>query len=89
MGWLLLLVGLFVPRLVLAALWLFTTFPDRAFAGWFFPLLGFFLLPYTTLAYLFSMVHGGGVQGWYVAILVAAVLLDFGVVGGSKAKKRD
>ena len=40
------------PRLALFALFLFSDLLSRAFDSWFVPFLGFFLLPWTTLAYV-------------------------------------
>lgn len=76
MGPLSIILGIFFPRLVLVCLWLFTTVPDRAFQGVLFPLLGFFLLPYTTLAYAFAMVTNGSVSGIYLAIVIVAAIFD-------------
>lgn len=76
MGPLSIILGIFFPRLVLACLWLFTTVPDRAFEGVLFPLLGFFFLPYTTLAYAFAMVTNGSVSGFYLAIVIVAAVFD-------------
>lgn len=76
MGLLSIIFGIFFPRLVLVCLWLFTTVPDRAFAGVIFPLLGFFLLPYTTLAYAFAMVSNGSVSGFYLALVIVAAVFD-------------
>ena len=39
------------PRLVLVLLWLFGNVLSSAFDRWIVPLLGFFVLPWTTLAY--------------------------------------
>ena len=39
------------PRLVLVLLWLFGNVLSSAFDRWMVPLLGFFVLPWTTLAY--------------------------------------
>lgn len=76
MGPLSIILGIFFPRLVLVCLWLFTTVPDRAFQGVLFPLLGFFLLPYTTLAYAFAMVTNGSVSGFYLALVIVAAVFD-------------
>src|ERR671937_237408 len=51
MGCLLVLLALISPRLVLFLLWIFSDVLSRAFDSWIIPLLGFFLLPWTTLAY--------------------------------------
>ncbi|MBY0112481.1 MAG: hypothetical protein K2Y21_06640 [Phycisphaerales bacterium] len=76
MGVLSIILGIFFPRLVLVCLWLFTTVPDRAFEGVLFPLLGFFFLPYTTLAYAFAMVTNGSVSGFYLALVIIAAVFD-------------
>ena len=44
------LLALISPRLALFFVFLFSDMLDRAFDGW-LPLIGFFLLPWTTLAY--------------------------------------
>ena len=51
MGCLVVLFALISPRLALFLLWLFGDLLDRAFDEWWLPLLGFFILPWTTLAY--------------------------------------
>ncbi len=51
MGCLLALFALISPRLALFFIWLFSDLLDRAYDEWWLPLLGFFLLPWTTLAY--------------------------------------
>jgi len=60
------------PRLALFAIWIFSNWLDRAFDGWIVPVLGFFLLPWTTLAYTVMWVAGSnGVNGfeWFIVIL--------------------
>ena len=55
------LLALISPRLALFFVWLFSDMIDRAFEGWLLPLLGFFLLPWTTLAYtvMWDIGHAG------------------------------
>src|SRR5262249_22072178 len=50
-GCLIALLALLSPRLALFLLWIFSDVLSRAFDSWIVPLLGFFLLPWTTLAY--------------------------------------
>ena len=50
-GCFLVLFAFISPRLALFALFLFSDLLSRAFDSWFVPFLGFFLLPWTTLAY--------------------------------------
>ena len=52
MGCLVLLFAFISPRLALFATWLFTSLLDRPFDSWLVPIAGFFLLPWTTLAYV-------------------------------------
>lgn len=47
---------------------------------WVWPLAGFVLLPWTTIAYIF--VAPGGVTGLEWVILVIGLLFDFGAHGG-------
>ena len=51
MGCFLALLALISPRLVLFILAIFSDTLSRAYDSWIVPLLGFFLLPWTTLAY--------------------------------------
>ena len=72
MGCLIALFALFSPRLALFAIWIFSDMLSRAFDSWFVPLLGFFLLPWTTLAYAVMWSSGGNrVYGfeWFIVIL--------------------
>lgn len=82
----LLIFALFLPRVVIVLLWLFT--------GWFAPvqsiilgLIGFLFLPYTLLLYTVIEHWYGGVWGPLQMIaLVIAVLIDLGIPG-SKYKR--
>jgi len=85
------LLALISPRLALVAIWLFSNLLSRAFDSWFVPLLGFFVLPWTTLAY--AGMWGAGtneVRGfeWFVVIL--AFLMDLAsYAGGGRSRGRD
>lgn len=81
-------IALFTPRLALFLLWLFSDWLGRAYETTLWPLLGFFFLPYTTLAWAWAWHHGGGaVEGWPWAVVTIAVLVDLGVIGGSGHEK--
>jgi hypothetical protein len=84
---LLVLAAWFVPRVVMIFIWLLTDWFSRAYQTWYWPLLGFFLLPYTTLAYMAAQLQGG-LQGWWVALLIFAVIMDIGGQSGSTRKRR-
>ena len=64
--------------MALLALWLFTDLLSRAFEGWFVPFLGFFLLPWTTLAYAAMWSSSNGVKGFEWFIVILAFLVDLG-----------
>lgn len=51
MGCFIALIALLSPRLALFLIWIFSDLLSRAYSSWILPLLGFFLLPWTTLAY--------------------------------------
>ncbi len=72
------LFALISPRLALFALWLFGDLLSRAFESWFVPLLGFFLLPWTTLAYAVMWSSSDSVKGFEWFIVVLAFLFDLG-----------
>jgi hypothetical protein len=82
------LLALISPRLALVAVWLFSGWLDRAFDGWFLPLLGFLLLPWTTLAYAGMWTYGANeVSGFEWAVVAFAFLLDAGALGGSRRRE--
>jgi hypothetical protein len=84
------LIGFFFPRLVIILLWLFSTYLGQAYQTWIWPVLGFFFAPFTTLAYAFAINSNGSVSGLYLVLVIVAVLLDLGVLGGggNAAKRR-
>ncbi len=72
MGCFVVLFALISPRLALFAIWLFSDMLSRAFDSWIVPFLGFFLLPWTTLAYAVLWNTGSrGVTGfeWFLVVL--------------------
>lgn len=76
------LIAFFFPRFVLLLLGIFTHYLGRAYDSTLWPILGFCFLPYTTLAYAFSINSNGRIDGLYAVILIFAVLLDLGLIGG-------
>jgi hypothetical protein len=86
MGCLLALLALISPRLVLFLLWIFSNVLSRAFDSWLVPLLGFFLLPWTTLTYVAFWDWGPGhhVTGFEWFFVVLAFLIDLGSYGGGR-----
>jgi hypothetical protein len=84
---LLAVIGFFFPRIVLIILWL-SGYLDKAYATVLWPLLGFFFAPFTTLAYAWAINSNGSVSGIYLVVLVIAVLMDIGVLGGGDRERR-
>ncbi|MGZ4167869.1 MAG: hypothetical protein ACXVR1_12940 [Solirubrobacteraceae bacterium] len=83
--------ALISPRLALFVLWIFGDVLSRAFDSWVLPLLGFFLLPWTTLTYAAvwdwsSGHHVHGIDWFFVAL---AFIVDVtAVLGGRSARLR-
>lgn len=72
----------FAPRVALVLVLLTSDYLHRAFSRNLWPCLGFVFLPTTTLAYAFAVNTAGSVTGGYLVLVVVAVLIDLGVVGG-------
>ncbi len=84
-----LVLALISPRLALVAMWLLSNVLSRAFDDWLLPFIGFFLLPWTTLAYALMWDLGTHeVTGFEWFIVVLAFLGDLGAYGGT-ARGRD
>ena len=61
----------------------------RAYHTILWPFLGFLFMPLTTLAYAFAMnSNNGSVHGIYLVLVVLAVLIDLGIIGGGSASRR-
>jgi len=84
---LLLIVVLAFPRIVLALLFFFSNYIERAYHGVLLPLLGFIFLPLTTLAYAWMANSGMPIEGINLVILVVAVLIDAGGIGGGAYRR--
>ena len=71
MGCFMALFALISPRLALFFILVFSDWVGQAFDGWVLPVLGFFLLPWTTLAYIVMWQITPGVNGfeWFIVIL--------------------
>jgi hypothetical protein len=84
------LIALLSPRLALIVVWLFSNWLSQAYDSWILPVLGFFLLPWTTFAYAALWATGGrdvaGVEWFFVAL---AFLVDLGSYGGVAKSRGD
>jgi len=69
-------------------LWLFSDLLSRAFDDWFVPFLGFFLLPWTTLAYAVMWSSGpNGVEGFEWFIVILAFVFDLGSYASGRRQR--
>ncbi|HET6324774.1 MAG TPA: hypothetical protein VFG04_08745 [Planctomycetaceae bacterium] len=79
MGCLLPLVAVFVPRVVMFFIFLLTNWFTMAYQTVIWPLLGFFFMPYTTLAYMGAMLNNNHeVSGGWLVLVIVAVIVDLG-----------
>jgi hypothetical protein len=80
--------ALITPRLAIVLVVIFSDFIGRAYQTMIWPLLGFFFMPLTTLAYAWAINANGSVAGVYLVVVVLAVLMDLGLIGGGEAARR-
>jgi hypothetical protein len=83
---LVILLALISPRLALIALWLFGDLLSRAFDSWLLPLIGFFVLPWTTLAYAGLWSSSNDVTGLEWLLVILAFLVDLGAFAGGRRR---
>jgi hypothetical protein len=90
MACLVVLLAFISPRLALFAIFLFSDLLSRAFESWFVPFLGFFLLPWTTLAYaVMWSASTNEVNGFEWFIVILAFLIDLGSWANRGRARRD
>jgi len=82
------LFALISPRLALFAVWLFSGLLSRAYDAWIVPFIGFFLLPWTTLAYAVMWDSSERVHGFEWFIVAIAFLADLAPYWTREAQKR-
>ncbi len=87
-GCLLLVLFLAFPRIALVLLLFFSNYLERAYHGLLFPLLGFLFLPLTTLVYAWMANTRQPIAGINLLILIVAVVIDLGGVGGGAYHRR-
>jgi hypothetical protein len=92
MGCLVLILSLVTPRFVVLVLWIFTNYLATAYGSWFWPTLGFFVAPTTTIAYAVARndlsTATGGITAAGTFVIVVGVLIDIGLIGGSSRRRR-
>jgi hypothetical protein len=88
MGCLLPIGAIFMPRIVLVLILIFTHWLGRAYDTVIWPLLGFVFMPYTTLAYMAVMLNNGHKLeggGFWTLLFIIAIICDLVGQGGSVA----
>jgi hypothetical protein len=81
--------ALIAPRLAIVLVVIFSDYVGEAYRSVIWPLLGFLLMPLTTLAYAWAWHAGGGsISGIGLIVVVIAVLFDLGIIGGNASHER-
>ncbi|MBI5077499.1 hypothetical protein HZB94_03925 [Candidatus Falkowbacteria bacterium] len=62
-------------RLALLIIYLTTNFMEKAFSGWFWPLLGSLFMPWTTLWCVYVL-NNNGFTDWRTLILFSCIVAD-------------
>ena len=87
MGCLFAILAIITPRFVLFFLWLFSDYLNVAFSSGWVGLLGWLLLPTTTIAYAIAQNEfttvTGGIEAAGIVVIVLGVAIDLGLLGGS------
>jgi hypothetical protein len=69
-------------------MFLFSNYLERAYHGLVLPILGFILLPVTTIAYAWLMNTHRPIEGVNLVILIVAVVVDLGGIGGGAMRRQ-
>jgi hypothetical protein len=92
MGCLFAILALITPRFVVFVLWIFTHYLATAYGSWFWPTLGFFVAPTTTLTYAVARndlsTASGAITAAGTLVIVVGVLIDIGLIGGGARGRR-
>ncbi len=82
-------IALVTPRLAIVFVVIFGDYIGRAYDTLVWPVLGFLFMPTTTLAYAWAINSRGSVEGLQLVVVVIAVLIDLGMIGGSTRAGRE
>ena len=80
--------ALAAPRVTIVLVVIFSDYIGHAYQTTLWPLLGFCFMPLTTLAYAFAMNSNGSEDGMHLVVVIVAVLVDLGLVGGSASSRK-
>jgi hypothetical protein len=76
------------PRVVLAVMFLTSTYLQRAYHDLLILILGFIFLPITTIVYAWLVNTHSPIQGINLIYLILAVVVDVGGLGGGEGYRR-
>ena len=76
------------PRIAIVLLYLFTAFFNGVFDSVLLPLLGFFFLPFTLIAYTFLANMHQPHDALFLVVMLVAVIADLGLIGGGYRVRR-
>jgi hypothetical protein len=71
------------PRIAIILLYLLTNFFRGVYDTILIPVLGFIFMPLTLVAYTWLTKSGQPVDAFYLVVMLVAVVVDLGFVGGS------
>ena len=80
--------ALATPRFAIILVVIFSNYIGRAYQTTLWPFVGFLFMPMTTLAYAWAINSRGSVAGFQLVVVVIAVLIDLGLIGGSASRRR-
>jgi hypothetical protein len=76
------------PRIVLLVMFFISDYLTRAYHNLLVPVIGFIFLPLTTLAYAWMVNSHLPLEGVNLIILVLAIVIDLGGIGGGEWHRR-
>ncbi len=76
------------PRVVLALMFFFSTYLQRAYDNMIVPLLGFIFLPLTTIVYAWMHNTHRPLEGVNLLILIVVAIIDAGGLGSGEWHRR-
>jgi hypothetical protein len=79
--------ALAMPRFAIILVVVFSDYIGRAYQSVLWPFIGFLIMPLTTLAYAWAINSRGSIAGLHLVVVVVAVLIDLGLVGGSASRR--